>query len=163
ETLDDRAQQLAVDAFEPLLVDLVQLERLARDLNRHDALVSNLGDVAHAPQDAVGDTRSPARAARDFGRRDIRDLDAEDPRVAEDVALLEPREDRSHVAFTLARGSGNSANANGELVAQDVREARLAESRWAGEEDVVERLAAVLGRLERDRQLLLDAFLAHEV
>src|SRR5439155_19839818 len=81
----------------------------------------------------------------------------------EDVAVLEPREDRSHVAFTLDRGSGNSANANGELVAQDVREARLAESRWAGEEDVVERLAAVLGRLERDRQLLLDAFLAHEV
>src|SRR5439155_7554941 len=83
ETLDDRAQQLAVDAFEPLLVDLVQLERLARDLNRHDALVSNLGDVAHAPQDAVGDTRSPARAARDFGRRDVRDLDVEDPRGAE--------------------------------------------------------------------------------
>ena len=53
--------------------------------------------------------------------------------------------------------------ADAELVADDERERRLAEPRRADEQDVVERLAARLGRLERDRELLLDALLADEV
>ena len=47
--------------------------------------------------------------------------------------------------------------------ADDVRERRLAEPGRAGEQDVVERLAARLRRVERDRELLLHALLADEV
>ena len=39
ELLDDRPQQRAVDALEPALVDLEQVERLARDLGRDRALM----------------------------------------------------------------------------------------------------------------------------
>ena len=66
ELLDDRAQQLAVEPLEAGLVDLEQLERLLGDLARDDAGVAHLGDVAHAPQDAVRDPRRAARAARDL-------------------------------------------------------------------------------------------------
>ena len=48
-------------------------------------------------------------------------------------------------------------------LADDVREARLAEARRADEQDVVERLAARLRGRERDRELLLDALLPDEV
>ena len=48
-------------------------------------------------------------------------------------------------------------------IANDLREGRLPETRRTGEEDVVERLAPRLRRVERDRELLLDAFLADEV
>ncbi len=50
-----------------------------------------------------------------------------------------------------------------ELLADDVREARLAEARRPDEQHVVERLAARLRRGERDPELLLDALLADEV
>ena len=50
----------------PALVDLEQLERLARDVDRDGALVAHLGDVADAAEDAVRDARRAARAARDL-------------------------------------------------------------------------------------------------
>ena len=64
----------------------------------------------------------------------------------EDVPLLEAGEDRGHVALALERGPGDRANADAELLANDRRERRLPETRRAGEQDVVERLAASLRR-----------------
>ena len=60
-------------------------------------------------------------------------------------------------------GPGDLADADAELVADDLRERRLAEPGRPGEQDVVERLPARLGGLEGDRELLLDALLADEV
>ena len=209
--------------------------------------VAHLGDVADPPQDAVGDTRRPACAARDLLGRLVGDLDAEDPRRAahdrrelallvvaeperhaeavaerrreepgarrradererrqierqrartraladddvepevlerrvqdlldgavhamdlvdeEDVLLVEPGEDRRHVALPLERRAGDRAQPDVELLADDRRERRLAEARRPDEENVVERLAARLRRLQRDVELLLDPLLADEV
>src|SRR5581483_6936145 len=80
----------------------------------------------------------------------------------EHVAGLERREDRRDV-LPLEPRPRHLADADGELVAHDLRERRLAEAGRAGEEDVVERLPARLRRLEGDRELLLDALLADEV
>ena len=60
-------------------------------------------------------------------------------------------------------GPATGADADAELLADDVREPRLAEPGRAGEQDVVERLAARLRGVERDRELLLHALLADEV
>ena len=81
----------------------------------------------------------------------------------EHVALLERREDRGHVALALERGARDAPEADAELLAHDVREARLPQARRAGEEHVVERLSPPLRGLERDRELLLDALLADEL
>ena len=80
----------------------------------------------------------------------------------DDVARLDRGEDRGDV-LPLERGAGDRADADAELLADDVREARLAEPRRPDEEDVVERLAPPLRRLERDRELFLDARLADEL
>ncbi len=81
----------------------------------------------------------------------------------EDVLQLEAGEDRGHVALPLERGAGDRADADAELLADDLRERRLAEPGRADEQDVVERLAAGLRGGERDRELLLDALLADEL
>ena len=60
-------------------------------------------------------------------------------------------------------GPGDLADADAELAADDLRERGLAEPGRPREQDVVERLAARLRRVERDRELLLDALLADEV
>ena len=62
----------------PAAVDLEQLERLGRDLDRHVPLVAHLGHVPHTPQNAVRDPGRPAGATRDLVGRLVRDLDAED-------------------------------------------------------------------------------------
>ena len=67
------------------------------------------------------------------------------------------------MSFFSSAGPGDRADADAELLADDVREARLAEARRAGEQHVVERLAARLRRDERDLELLLDALLADEL
>ena len=63
----------------------------------------------------------------------------------EDVALLERGQDRRHV-LPLERRAGDGAEADAELLADDVGEARLAEAGRAGEQDVVERLARASAR-----------------
>ena len=80
----------------------------------------------------------------------------------EHVARLDRREDRGDVLL-LERGPGDRAQADAELLADDLRERRLAEPRRPGEQDVVERLVAPLGGVERDPELLLDPLLADEV
>ena len=81
----------------------------------------------------------------------------------EDVLRVEPREDRRHVALPLERRAGDRADADAELLADDRRERRLPEPRRPDEEDVVERLAARLRRLQRDVELLLGPLLSDEV
>ena len=56
----DRLEELAVDPLEPSLVDLVELERLPRDVRGDRALVPYLRDVPDAPEDPVGDARRAA-------------------------------------------------------------------------------------------------------
>ena len=80
----------------------------------------------------------------------------------EHVARLDRRQDRGDVLL-LERRPGDGAEADAELLADDLRQGRLAEPRRPGEEHVVERLAAPLGRVERDAELLLDPLLADEV
>ena len=80
----------------------------------------------------------------------------------EDVPRLERGEDRRDVLL-LERGAGDRAEADAELLADDLRERRLAEARGAGEQHVVEGLGPLLGRVEGDPQLLLDALLSDEV
>ncbi len=81
----------------------------------------------------------------------------------EDVAQLEAGEDRGHVALPLERRPGDVADPDAELLADDLRERRLAEPGRPDEQDVVERLAPRLGGCESDRELFLDGFLADEL
>ena len=69
ELVDDRPQQLAIDFVEPVLVDLEQLQRRVRDLERDRAVGAHLRVVADAPQQPVGDARRAARPPRDLGAR----------------------------------------------------------------------------------------------
>src|SRR5207244_10715123 len=81
----------------------------------------------------------------------------------EDAARAAAGQDRGHVAPALERRAGRRAEADAELLADDEGEARLAEPRRADQQQVVERLTAGPGRLERDRELLLDPLLADEL
>ena len=81
----------------------------------------------------------------------------------EHVALAERGEDRGHVALPFERGAGGAAQADAELLADDVGEARLAETGRPDQEEVVEGLAARSRRLERDCKLFLDPLLGDEL
>ena len=81
----------------------------------------------------------------------------------QDVARLERSEDRRQVALPLERRSGNRADPDAELLADDVREARLAEAGRPDEQHVVERLRAGDRRREHDLELLLEPLLSDEV
>src|SRR4029079_6698748 len=74
----------------------------------------------------------------------------------DDVAGLDRGEYRRDV-LPLERRAGDRADPDAELLADDVREARLAEPGRPDEEDMVERIAPPLRCIERDRQLLLHA------
>ena len=94
-------------------------------------------------------------------------------RAREPVDLVD-EEDRAAVpgrsgtaAISALRSSagpdGLSTNATSELLGDDPRQRRLAEARRAGEQHVVERLAARGGGLDRDAQLGLQRLLADEL
>src|SRR5581483_2336698 len=100
ELLDDRAEELAVEALEPRLVDLEQLERLLRDLARDGTGVPHLRHVAHAAQDPVRDSGRSTGAARDLLRGRVLDLDAEDasaPCAYRSSRNVSPKRSRSGV------------------------------------------------------------------
>src|SRR5262249_2007969 len=61
ELIDDRGQQLAIDLVQAELVDLHAVERVGGNPVGYRAVVKNLGDVAHSPQQAVGDSGGAAR------------------------------------------------------------------------------------------------------
>src|SRR3990172_7918924 len=78
------------------------------------------------------------------------------------VPRLERGEDRGDVAFSLHRGAGSGADPHPHLVGDDVRQGRLSQAGRAGKEDVVERLAPVLRRLDERLEVGDDRSLADE-
>src|SRR3954452_15809734 len=78
ELLDDGAEDRAVEAVEALVVYLQQLEGL-RGRDRIDRSgVADLGEVPHAPEQAVGHTRGAAAAAGDRLGASVVDLRTQD-------------------------------------------------------------------------------------
>ena len=75
ELLDHRAQHAAVGVVEAGLVDLEHAQGLVGDLIRDGAGALDLGDIAHALQEPVGDARCAAAAARDLERALVLDGD----------------------------------------------------------------------------------------
>jgi hypothetical protein len=81
----------------------------------------------------------------------------------EDVALLHVGQQAGEVAGLLDDGAGGDADVAAELVAEDEGQGGLAEARRAGEEDVVERLAAALGGADHHLEALDGLGLAGEI
>ena len=81
----------------------------------------------------------------------------------EDAARLERGQERGDVALALERRAGGLHERDVELGGEDLGQRGLAEAGRAGEQDVVERLAARGRGLERDRQLLAQRGLADEL
>ena len=76
------------------------------------------------------------------------------------VARLEVGQERGEVAGALEHGTRRLAQVHAELVRDDVRQRRLAEAGRTEQQHVVERFAALPRRLDEDRELLADLFLA---
>ena len=68
----------------------------------------------------------------------------------EDVAFLEGREHAHEIARPLQDRAGRRADVHVQLLRHQQRERGLTESRGAEEQDVIERLLALLGRIDRD-------------
>ena len=81
----------------------------------------------------------------------------------QDVARLERGQDRGHVPLALQRRPRDAADADSEFLADDVGEARLAETRRADEQHVIQRFRPRTRCLERDIELLLDPVLPDEI
>ena len=81
----------------------------------------------------------------------------------EDAAGLQRGEEGGDVGLALQRRAGGLHHRHAHLGGDDVGERGLAEPGRAGEQDVVERLAAPARRLDEDRQLLGDLLLVDEV
>ena len=81
----------------------------------------------------------------------------------EDAAGLKRGEEGGDVGLALQRRAGGLHERHLHLGGDDVGERGLAEPRRAGEQDVVERLAAPPRRLDEDRQLLGHLLLVDEV
>ena len=81
----------------------------------------------------------------------------------EDAARLQRGQEGGDVGLALERRAGGLDHRHAELGGDDVGERGLAEPGRAGEQDVVERLAAALRRLDEDRQLVGDLRLVDEV
>ena len=81
----------------------------------------------------------------------------------EDAAGLQRGEEGGDVGLALERRARGLHHRHPHLGGDDVGEGGLAEAGRAGEEDVVERLAAAPRGLDEDRQLLGDLLLVDEV
>ncbi len=81
----------------------------------------------------------------------------------EHAARLQRRQERGDVALALERRPGGLHERHVELGGDDLRERGLAEPGRPGQQQVVERLAARRARLDRDRQLLAQRRLSHEL
>src|SRR5262249_12125297 len=79
------------------------------------------------------------------------------------VPGLESGENRREIALPLEGRACDAADADTELLSDDVGQAGLAEPRRPDEEHVIERLGPSARRLQRDLELLLDALLADEL
>ncbi len=98
--------------------DLTAVEDLSLSVERGE-FISLLGVVAHAPQQAVGDTRRAAGAARHFGGAVRRDAGIEQAGAAGDdaaevvgVVELQPRNDAEAVAQRIGQHAGAGGGAD---------------------------------------------------
>src|SRR3984893_17290996 len=80
QLVDDGGEDRAVHPVKAAGVDLQQLERADRDFAGHRSGFVDLGEVAHPAQQAVGDARCPACAARDLVRPCVVEADAKQAR-----------------------------------------------------------------------------------
>ncbi len=78
------------------------------------------------------------------------------------LAVAEVGEDGGEVALDLQRGAGGLLEGDAEFVGDDVGERGFAEAGRAVEQDVIERLAARLGGLDGNVEILFDFVLADE-
>ena len=81
----------------------------------------------------------------------------------EHVVRLEAREEACQVARLVEDGPRGHLEPYAELVGDDVRQRRLAQSRRSVEQCVVQRFAAVFGRLDKDAQVVHHLLLSAEV
>ena len=79
------------------------------------------------------------------------------------VAFLELGEDRSKVAGPLERRTGRDVHANTHLRCNDAGHRGLTQAWWACQQQVVGGLAAQLGSLQHNREVLLQLALADEL
>ena len=79
------------------------------------------------------------------------------------VALVELGEDGGEVAGSLERRTRRHVQRDAHLGGGDAGERRLAETRRAGEQQVVDRLAATASRLDDDAEVLFQLALADEL
>ena len=78
----------------------------------------------------------------------------------EHIASFEICQDRNQIASALDRRTGGHAQADRHLGGDDRSQRRLAQTRRAIEQRVIERLAAALGGLDENGQARLDPVLA---
>ena len=78
----------------------------------------------------------------------------------QDGGGLEVGQNRGQVAGALERGTGSAAQTRPHLLSQDVGDRGLAETRWAVDQHVIERLVALEGRLDEDPEVGLHRLLA---
>ena len=226
------------------MVDLELAERVVGSLGGDHAVVADLREIAHAAQQAVRDTRRPARTGRDLPRAGGLDLNAQQRGRTHDNALqflrgvqlqtqlhaetvaqgagklpgsgrcadegkarqIEPdgvgrraladddidskilhsriqnfldrpveavnfvdeqniarreiRQQRSQISGLFDRRAGGHADARAHFVGDDACERRLAETRRAVEQDMVERLIAPPGSLNINGKVALGLFLS---
>ena len=79
------------------------------------------------------------------------------------LVFLEIGQDGRQVALNLDRGPGGLLEADAQLIRNDVGQRCLAQSWRTGKQNVIERLAAIARRLQRNRQLLLGLALPDEL
>ncbi len=79
------------------------------------------------------------------------------------VARLQVGQERREIAGALDHRPGGGAEAHRHLARDDLRQRRLAEAGRAGEQHVVERLAAPARRLDEDAEILAQLALADEL
>src|SRR3990172_2220271 len=78
----------------------------------------------------------------------------------EDVTPIEVGQNGCQISRPFDRRAGGDSEVDAHLMCQNVSQRRLAQSRWSVKQDVVERLAARLGGLNKDGQILLYSILA---
>src|ERR1700722_13796640 len=81
----------------------------------------------------------------------------------ENVALIEVVDEGGEIAGALDRGARGGAEVDAEFARDDMGERGLAESGWAGEEYVVEDLAALARGGDRHTEDFLEPILANEI
>src|SRR4051812_8929406 len=128
-------------------------QRERRQLERHHARAGALADGDRQPAVLHGGVEGLLQRA-------VEPVDLVDE---EHRARLERGEEGGDVALALERRARRLHERHLELAGDDLGQRRLAQPGRAGEQQVIERVAARARRLDGDRELLLEAILADEL